>query len=94
MEGMGKPGYGRQRIRYRNDCQPDCASGGVHYTPAELYASVPKRCPNGRLQYTHVAIAATRDLAKVASVVGGTYSLPCADSKAADMGATRIDSGP
>jgi hypothetical protein len=40
---------------YVNDCEPSCATGGIHYTPAEMYVSRIRDC-RARRQYTYAVI--------------------------------------
>jgi len=60
-----------------NDCEPDCAAGGIHHAAAEIYARSLSLC-NGRSQYTRVAIIVASE--PIAHKVDGTYTVACAKS--------------
>ena len=95
--GWGDPVAKGVGYAYANDCHPDCVSGGTHQAPAEVYVSTIQSCPGGRLQYQHVTIAVVSGPAVIngqtlAQVIGGTYSVPCANANA--PGSQQIDPGP
>jgi hypothetical protein len=62
-----------------NDCEPNCATGGIHYTPAEMYVSRVRLC-RGHRQYTYAVVVVAEGRAHPLT---GAYEIPCGGSQVA-----------
>jgi hypothetical protein len=78
-------------LAYASDCPFVCA-GDVIYSPAEIEVGMPRQCPNGLLQYTHVTVSVGDP--KIALVLAGSYTVPCTSKRRPGRGASRSDPGP
>jgi hypothetical protein len=58
---------------YVNDCEPNCSTGGLHYTPAEMYVSRLRQC-RGRSQYTYAVVVVAEGRAHRLT---DAYEIPC-----------------
>jgi hypothetical protein len=91
-KSWGAPRSAGHGLAYVNNCRLVCTAGDIHRSSAEIDASMPRRCPNGHLQYTRVTIAV--EDSNIALVLAGSYAVPCTTGRLAELGATRSDPGP
>lgn len=75
----GSPIAQAMGFAYINDCEPNCATGGIHYTPAEMYVSRVREC-RGRRQYTYAVVVVAEGRAHRLT---SAYEIPCGGSQAA-----------
>lgn len=75
--GWGNPTASGKGFAFLNDCEPSCVAGGTHQSPAEIYATDLKRCPNGRMQYRRLGVIAAKS--SIASRTSGVYSVACGE---------------
>ena len=65
-------------LAHTDDCSPNCAEGGIHSAPAEIYLRAPTRCGTHE-QYTHAVVIAAEG---VVQPLTGAYYFPCPTKEA------------